>query len=158
MDAPGTLRPHVREARAADIDTMVDLLAELFALEAEFAPDPAVQRRALVALLGAPQIGTLFVAEVAGATVGMVSLLYTLSTALGGRVAWLEDMVVARPARARGVGDALIAHAVACAQRHGCARVSLLTDADNVNAQRFYGRAGFTRSPMVLMRRFFEDA
>jgi GNAT superfamily N-acetyltransferase len=82
----------------------------------------------------------------------MVGLLFTVSTALGARVAWLEDMVVAPEARGRGIGGALVDAALAQARAAGCRRVTLLTDADNADAHRFYRRHGFAASPMRPFR------
>ena len=81
-----------------------------------------------------------------------MSLLYTVSTALGARVALLEDMVVAPDARGAGVGSALLAHAISFARKQGCRRITLLTDGANDAAQRFYARQGFGPSSMVPMR------
>ena len=86
------------------------------------------------------------------AVVGMVSLLFMSSTALGGRAAVLEDMVVRPNARGRGAGSRLLHAAVEFAQLAGCRRITLLTDADNVAAQQFYSRHGFKRSAMIPMR------
>ena len=82
----------------------------------------------------------------------MVSLLYTISTALGGRVALLEDMVIQQTHRNQGVGSALLKYALAMAQRQQVQRITLLTDADNTAAQRFYRRHGFQPSPMQPWR------
>jgi ribosomal protein S18 acetylase RimI-like enzyme len=61
-------------------------------------------------------------------------------------------MVVLAETRGAGVGGALLDAALAHAARRGCRRVTLLTDADNVAAQRFYQRRGFQHSPMIPMR------
>jgi len=74
------------------------------------------------------------------------------STALGGRVALLEDMVVRPDARGRGAGSLLLRAAVEFARAAGCLRITLLTDADNAAAQRFYARHGFGQSAMIPMR------
>lgn len=141
-----------REATEADIPAMIGLLGYLFTQEAEFAPDEAAQRRGLEMILGDPKAGVLLVAEDDGRMVGMVGLLYTASTALGGRVALLEDMVVAPEARNAGVGRALLEAAIARASSAGCRRITLLTDGGNADAQRFYERAGFSASEMLPMR------
>lgn len=139
-------------AGEADIPALCRLLNELFSQEAEFQPDDAAQSRGLARILADPAVGHIFVARREERVLGMVSLLYTVSTALGERVAWLEDMVVANDARDSGVGSALLEHALAFAQQHGCRRITLLTDGDNLNAQQFYGRQGFEVSAMVPMR------
>ena len=93
------------------------------------------------------------VARRSGEIIGMVNLLYTVSTALGGRVALLEDMVVSPKARGLGVGSKLINQSIEFAKENGCKRITLLTDHDNEGSHRFYQRHGFSRSSMVVFRR-----
>lgn len=143
----------LREAVEADIPAMVALLGALFAQEAEFSPDPGRQAHGLKLILSDPGLGRLFVAETDGRVQGMVSLLFTVSTALGARVAWLEDMIVAPEVRGTGLGARLLDHALGFAKAHGLVRVTLLTDASNGRAQRFYQQAGFSPSPMIPLRR-----
>lgn len=135
-----------------DITALCGLLQVLFSQEAEFRPDHDAQVRGLAAIVGDPATGEILVARGGGRVLGMVSLLYTVSTALGARVAWLEDMVVLPETRGAGVGGALLDAALAHAARRGCRRITLLTDADNVAAQHFYQRRGFQHSPMIPMR------
>jgi GNAT superfamily N-acetyltransferase len=142
----------IEPATEADIPALVELLGVLFAQEAEFTPDPQAQRRGLAQIVGHPQTGAVLVVREAGAVIAMVNLLFTVSTALGERVALLEDMVVARSARGAGVGSALLAEAIAFARRSGCRRITLLTDGDNEAARRFYASHGFTASEMVPYR------
>jgi GNAT superfamily N-acetyltransferase len=143
----------VRAATAADLPAMISLLAHLFGQEVEFAPDGAAQRRGLILILDNPSAGRLLVAERQGRVIGMVNVLYSVSTALGGPVAILEDMIVAPDARSGGYGRTLLDAAIQWARKDGALRITLLTDADNQGAQRFYERAGFTKSDMVTMRR-----
>ncbi len=51
-------------ATAADLETMADLLAELFTLESDFQPEREKQLRGLRLILEIPQIGRLFVLRV----------------------------------------------------------------------------------------------
>jgi len=82
----------------------------------------------------------------------MVNLLFTISTALGERVALLEDMVIASKLRGAGVGSQLLEQAISVARAEGCKRITLLTDKTNESAQRFYAKQGFELSSMVPMR------
>ncbi len=143
---------YVSVATEADIPALCGLLGELFAQESEFTPDAEAQRRGIARVLADPDAGTVLVAVEDEKVVGMVSLLYTTSTALGAPVALLEDMVVTPAARGRGIGTMLLQGAYQAARMHGCRRITLLTDADNAAAQRFYARHGFQRSPMVPLR------
>ncbi|MCQ8127105.1 GNAT family N-acetyltransferase [Methylomonas rivi] len=142
----------ISQAHKRDIPALCELLGLLFAQEAEFQPDPAAQQRALSGIIADQTIGTIFVARHQEKTVGMVSLLYSISTALGGRVATLEDMVVHPEFRGAGIGARLLAHAKDHAFNTGCRRITLLTDRTNPAAQRFYQRQGFNLSDMVPMR------
>lgn len=143
----------IRPATPADIPALCSLLDQLFAQEAEFTPDRAAQQRGLAAIIDDPAVGAILVAGEGERLVAMVNLLYTVSTALGARVALLEDMVVDADARGSGVGSALLEYAIGHARDHGCRRITLLTDGDNAAAQRFYGRHGFGPSPMIPLRR-----
>ncbi len=131
---------------------MVELLGYLFKQESDFAPAPAKQRRGLSLLLAQPSAGRLFVLTLDGKVLGMVSLLFTVSTAEGGKAAWLEDLVVAPDQRGRGYGTRLLRAAVDWARREGIARITLLTDSDNAGARGLYLRHGFAASAMQPLR------
>jgi ribosomal protein S18 acetylase RimI-like enzyme len=143
-------------ARAGDLPQLVELLGILFTQEHELAPDAAKQLRGLRLIVEDPAIGCIYVARegaLAGARVlGMVNILRTISTAEGGAAGMLEDFVVRPECRGRGVGAQLLAYAIGRAKAEGLLRLILLTDGDNVNAQRLYERAGFKRSAMLPMR------
>ncbi|MNN09098.1 aminoalkylphosphonic acid N-acetyltransferase [compost metagenome] len=143
----------IRLATSADIPALCTLLDQLFAQEAEFTPDRSAQQRGLAAIIDDPAVGEILVTVADTRIVAMVNLLYTVSTALGARVALLEDMVVDTGARGAGIGSALLEQAIAHAREIGCRRITLLTDADNAAAQRFYQHHGFAPSPMLPLRR-----
>ena len=139
-------------ATLKELPQMVELLGMLFTDEAEFQPDPGKQKRALEAILSNPGIGRLFVAREGKRVIAMASLLYTVSTAEGGKAAWFEDLVVHPDERKRGIGEALLKHVVEQARADGVLRITLLTDMQNERAQAMYRRAGFVGSPMKPMR------
>ncbi len=145
-------RMNITQATSSDIQALCGLLAVLFTQEAEFSPDGEAQRRGLDRILRHPEIGHILVAREDGRILAMVNLLYTVSTALGGRVALLEDMVVAPDARGAGIGSRLLEYAIQFARTQGCERITLLADRDNESAQRFYRRHGFGISPMIPLR------
>jgi len=143
-----------RTATAADIPVLCDLLAELFAQEAEFSPDPSKQASALQVILDNPNVGCLFVAEKGDQVVAMVNILFTVSTALGATVAILEDVVVAHGYRGDKVGSGLLGHVFKVLEEQGIKRISLLTDSDNLKAQSFYQQLDFEHSNMKTLRKF----
>ena len=142
----------VRQAVTADVPELCELLFLLFAQEADFKPDAERQARGLRLIVEQPEVGRIYCAIDADCIVGMVSILFSVSTSEGGRAAWLEDMVVHPSQRGQGIGERLLHKAISEARAAGCSRITLLTDATNSSAMRFYGRAGFVRSQMVPFR------
>lgn len=151
----GTREPvrTVRFAGERDIPACAGLLGILFSQEHEFRPDPEVQAKALDTIVRRPEVGRIFVCEEAGRIIGMVSMLFSVSTALGRSVAMLEDMIVSPGYRGKGIGSLLADHACRWARSEGIARITLLTDGDNEAAHRFYESQGFIRSGMVVFRK-----
>ena len=145
----------IEPAQERDLPQCAALLGSLFAQEAEFQPDSVLQMQGLLRIVGDPARGQVLVARegVEGHEVlGMVSLLWSVSTALGAPVAWLEDLVVAEDRRGQGLGKALLRAAIAFAQAQGVRRITLLTDGDNRRAQALYASLGFQASGMLPMR------
>ncbi len=142
----------IEPAREADLPQCATLLGLLFAQEADFQPDPAAQMRGLRRIFDAPALGQLLLARDDERVTGMVSLLWSVSTALGGPVAWLEDLVVAPERRGQGLGRALASAAVDLCRERGLGRITLLTDRDNQRAQALYAALGFRPSSMMPMR------
>ncbi|MDP7557774.1 MAG: GNAT family N-acetyltransferase, partial [Nitrospinaceae bacterium] len=115
-------------ATTSDIPSLCTLLDYLFSQEVEFKPDHKIQSRGLEKILNNNNIGNIFVAKKNGSIVGMVILLYTVSTGLGEQVVILEDMVVSPDERGLGIGSMLLDHAVKYVTEKGCKRITLLTD------------------------------
>ena len=143
---------HIEFAGAADIDAMADLLYELFTLESDFKPERAKQLAALRWILDHPAHGRLFVARDAGRVVGMANALISISTAEGGPVLILEDVILAASHRGKGHGRQLVEHVLRWAAAEGIQRITLLADRDNAAALAFYQRLGFEESAMVVRR------
>lgn len=140
-------------ATAADLDAMAGLLDELFTLESDFAPNRAKQLAALRWILDHPAHGRLFVARDGGRVVGMANALISVSTAEGGPVLILEDVILAAGHRGGGHGRQLVEHVLAWASSAGMRRVTLLADRDNAPALAFYAKLGFQESALVVRRK-----
>ncbi len=155
MAHPSPLYPdmEITPANESDIPDLCKLLNILFTQEIDFQPDMEAQSRGLARIIGNPETGLILVAREDSQALGMVNLLWTVSTALGERVALLEDMVVAPEARGTGVGSQILQQAIQYAKDHGCKRITLLTDRANTEAQRFYQKHGFDFSAMIPLRR-----
>ena len=145
----------IEPAVVEDIPQLCELLAILFAQEAEFEPDAAKQAAGLRRIIGDPEVGQILLLRDGDTVVGMVNLLYTISTARGGWVAILEDMVVRPAQRNSGIGSALLQAAINHALEAGCSRITVLADGPNQAAIRFYRRYGFDTSGMLPLRLVF---
>ena len=137
------------KATHLDIPELVELLNSLFEQEAEFEPNSETQSKALSKIILDSKIGIILIAKDDDKILGMVNLLFTESTALGSKVALLEDMVVLSSSRGRGIGSQLIDYAISEAKKAGCKRITLLTDIENTKAQSFYQKKGFVKSKMT---------
>jgi GNAT superfamily N-acetyltransferase len=139
-------------AAPSDIPHLVRLLGLLFTQEPEFSPDAEKQSEALDAILHDRSRGRIFVAREGGKVVGMASLLYTISTAEGGKAALFEDFIVQPEYRRQGIGTRLLEYVIQQARAEGVLRITLLTDLKNDNAQDLYRKLGFVNSSMQAMR------
>lgn len=142
----------VATASVDDIPQLRELLATLFTQEADFQPDANKQSTALRQIIENKKVGHILVLREGDTVIGMVNLLFTVSTACGGKVALLEDMIVQPQYRSGGLGGKLLQAAIEMAKRKGCVRITLLTDRANDAAIRFYNRHGFDMSGMLPLR------
>ncbi|MBV6646688.1 MAG: GNAT family N-acetyltransferase [Cyclobacteriaceae bacterium] len=147
----------IRIAKTKDINELTILLTSLFAQESDFIPDSRKQRKGLEMIIKNPQHGHILVVVKDEQLVGMVNLLYLISTSEGAKVAMLEDMVVNPTFRGYGVGSILIRNGIDFARDQGCQRITLLTDFDNAKAIKFYEKNGFTKSKMIPLRRSLNE-
>jgi ribosomal protein S18 acetylase RimI-like enzyme len=139
-------------ASADDLTAMADLLGELFTLEADFQPDREKQLAGLKLILDNPDLGRLFVLRKDGEIVAMANALIAVSTAEGGCVLLLEDVIVKAECRGAGFGRQLVEHVLKWGNAQGMRRVTLLADEDNASALGFYQRMGFRFSTMRVLR------
>ncbi len=145
----------IESATLDDLPQLVDLLYDLFSQEADFIPNREKQQRGLRLILEQPSRGRIFVLRNGSRIIGMINLLITISTAEGGFVLILEDLVVHCDHRGQGYGGRLLSHALAYAKEKGFLRVTLLTDQHENKARSFYEHHGFKQSGMVPMRYYF---
>ena len=147
------MNPIIDFATADDLDSMADLLAELFTLESDFKSERHKQIAGLRLILENPDIGRLFVVRIDGRVAGMANALFRVSTAEGCRVVLLEDVIVKAAHRGSGLGHKLVEHILDWSAANGLPRVTLLADKDNAPALAFYEQLGFEYSAMRVLRR-----
>ncbi|MDV7390860.1 GNAT family N-acetyltransferase [Arthrospira platensis SPKY1] len=119
----------IRPVRAADLETLAAIEVAAF--------EPLWRHSAAALALARNQASSFDVAELDGEIVG-----FQFST--GRRhYAHLARMTIAPRVQGRGVGSALLAHAIDGYRRNGLHAVTLNTQVDNVASQRLYRRFGF---------------
>ena len=132
----------IREATAADVPTILELIRELATYEREPDAVEATEEMIREALFGAAPVASCHVAELAGEVVGFALWYVTFSTWKGRPGLWLEDLFVRPAARGTGLGKALLVSlAKVCAER-GWTRLEWWVLDWNEPAQGFYRSLG----------------
>ena len=143
---------NIESATLDDLPALAEMLFELFTQEADFFPDQEKQIRGLQLILEQPNRGRIFILRSGHRIIGMINLLITISTAEGGFVLLLEDLVIHRDHRGQGYGSRLLKHALKYAREKNFLRITLLTDRLEKEARNFYHQHDFIESQMVPMR------
>jgi len=143
----------IRRAKIFDLNALVDLLKDLFAIEKDFAFNRSRQMAGLRDLLQNKKRACVLVAEMDGTVVGMCTLQVLMSTAEGGRVGLIEDMVVAKTFRHQGIGRKLLASMEKFSYGLGLTRLQLLADRENQPALNFYLKHGWQNTQLICLRK-----
>jgi ribosomal protein S18 acetylase RimI-like enzyme len=150
--------PKVEAATIEDLPALVELVVDLFAMQDDFTPDRMVQERGLALILEQPSRGRIFVLRNDHQLIGMVNLLFTISTAMGGFVIQMEDVIVHPDHRGQGYGTMLLNHVIDFAALKDFKRITLLTDKISAESQNFFRKHGFEYSNMIPMRRILSPS
>ena len=156
------VRPWRAEDRAAVLALNAELQDHERALRPSLRPGAAITDAYVAALearlarLG--EDGALFVAEANGAVLGLAScFVATDELEQEQRLVRIEDLVVTRAARRRGIGRALLAEAGRFARRRGIRRLVLSVLESNHEAAAAYHALGF-RPVMRTLERWLDAA
>lgn len=145
----------IRPACTHDIQSMTGLLGELFTIETDFTPDIRRQRQGLADLMSDPTANIL-VAVADDKIIGMCTLQSLISTAEGGTVGIVEDLVVSESCRRQGVGEMLLAEIERLARDKHMRRLQLLTNMENQAALNFYAKSEWDKTHMIALRKRFD--
>lgn len=148
--------PHVEPATIEDLPALTELVMDLMSRSDDFTADRAVQERGLRLILEQPNRGRIFVVRNKDRIFGMVNLLFTISTARGGFVILMEDVVIHPDHRGQGFGRMLVDYVVDFARQKNFKRITLLTDKMSAESQEFFRKQGFEYSNMIPMRRIID--
>lgn len=142
----------IRPAQPVDLAALTLLLEDLFSIEEDFCFDESRQMRGLGQMLNNKR-GRLLAAEADGKVVGMCSGQLLVSTAEGGPSVLVEDVIVGRTWRGKGVGTKLMQAVSAWAEGQGASRLQLLADRENASAIAFYGHLGWQKTQLICLRK-----
>jgi ribosomal protein S18 acetylase RimI-like enzyme len=144
----------IRNAKPGDIPQLVELLKELFSIEADFDFDQDKQSNGLNLLLNSKKDCVLVAERLSDNKVlGMCTVQTLISTAEGGPVGLLEDLIVSADFRHLGIGAKLLVEAVNWAECQGLKRLQLLADKNNLPALNFYQKQGWNSTQLVCLRK-----
>ncbi|MBL1320629.1 MAG: GNAT family N-acetyltransferase [Methylophaga sp.] len=143
----------IRQANISDINFLIALLKELFEIEEDFIFDEEKQRRG-VELLLASDNDYIIVAEHDSEVIAMCTVLTIISTAEGGHVGLIEDMVVQKAYACKGIGRQLLSAVELRAKEQGLTRLQLLADRNNQHALTFYNKMDWQKTQLIGLRKF----
>jgi len=147
----------VEMATLEDLPALTALVMDLFSMSAgDFKPDRELQERGLRLILEQPNRGRIVVIRNEDRIFGMVNMLFTISTARGGFVILMEDVIIHPHHRGQGYGTMLVNHVIEFAKQKKFLRITLLTDKISAESQEFFQKQGFKYSNMIPMRYLIE--
>jgi len=142
----------IREATTEDLSKLTVLVSELFNIESDFNPNIRKQRQGLAYLMGCEQ-ATVLVMEMGNHIIAMCTLQPLISTAEGGTVGMVEDLIIAEPWRGKGLGTQLLNAVEAVALAQGMSRLQLLAGRGNAEAQLFFDKQQWQKTNMRVRRK-----
>ncbi|MBN1149562.1 MAG: GNAT family N-acetyltransferase [Anaerolineales bacterium] len=140
----------IREATPGDANEIAALVRELAEADDESSPVSAAYVKSYLAFPGSAAL----LAEDQGGAIGLLSYCIRPNLYHAGDICLIEELVVRAGSRGQGVGSALMSALLERLAALGCVEVSVSTMLDNLRAQAFYQRHGFTDEALYLERHF----
>ena len=145
----------LRPMQVRDSDAVHRLLVQLSQdLHHEYPSSPEQVQRQLEQMMQYGEIYGNYVYCVEDVVVGFISLVCYRTFLHNTGTALINELVVDRAYRNRNIGAALVDHAVAIAKDHCMDEVEVGVIRENIRAQEFYRRNGFTAQYVLLGREF----
>lgn len=143
----------IRKAVYPDISSMIKLLRILFSIETDFTFDELAQRKGLEMMLDDCSNCCIMVAELNQQIAGMCTAQILVSTAEGGLVALIEDLIVEESYRGHGLGKELLSAIEGWAMTQGVRRLQLLADRNNLPALNFYRKMNWKFTQLICLHK-----
>ena len=142
----------VQIATAGDIDSLLPMIAELYAHE-HIPFDEEVLRPALWTLLTSHSLGFVCLMRVNGAPAGYLITTFGYDIEFGGRQATVTDVYVQPEFRRQGVAAAALQFAEQTCRDRGVRALELQVSDGNTSASDAYEKAGFAMSKRFVMNK-----
>jgi ribosomal protein S18 acetylase RimI-like enzyme len=141
---------NIREAKPGDEPFIVELIKEL----AETGDDSSPITHAYVTDYLASPVSHVLLAEENRQVIGLLSYSVRPDLYHAANSCLIEELVVLKSERGRGVGSALISELLQRLASLGCAEASVAAMADNEGALRFYKSHGLVDEAIFLEKHF----
>ena len=137
----------IREARHRDLAAIVAMLADDELGRGRENPDDLEHYDRVFGQIEGDVRNSIMVAEQDGKVLGCFQITFITGLSRHGATrALIEGVRTHADARGRGIGEAMMQHAIAMAKQRGCALVQLTSDKSRTRAHQFYERLGFKKS------------
>lgn len=138
----------IRPCRSEDFDEVFDLLRQLW-------PEQTLDADALRVVYDralASNLQTYICATDGERIVGFGSLTMKNNLWQAGYLGHVDELIVDKEHRGRGVGTQLLEHIIALAKQQGCSRVELDTAFKRTEAHQFYEQHGFQKRGFLFSK------
>ena len=92
----------------------------------------------------------ILVAEIEGTIVGFVSFTTRKTILHRGLSGLIDELIVAKSYRGKGIGRQLLSSAIKKSRQLGCCEVEVSTEKTNMKAREFYRQCGFTERGVLF--------
>lgn len=142
---------NIRMCREKDLPEVIALMEELLETtsgEEEF--DPEAVSKVFSEMDRYPEMYLNLVAELSGRVVGYISVIFYKTVFHKGGTALINELVVTRSQRGRGIGNLLLQRVKEEALSRGMDEIEVGTEKTNQSAYEFYRRNGFDQEYVLL--------
>lgn len=148
------MKTTLHTAGAAHMMSLLPMVEAFYALE-RIPFDAARSRAALAPLLGASELGRVYLIDVDGEPGGYCVVCFGYSLEFGGRDAFIDEIFLEETYRGKGIGRVVLDRVAEEARATGIKALHLEVERNNAPAQKLYDRAGFEkRVKYFLMTRY----
>jgi ribosomal protein S18 acetylase RimI-like enzyme len=145
--------PTFRLATDSDIDTLIGMMREFYAIDA-YPFDEGAARRALEGLLRDPALGRVWLIHDGDTAIGYVVLTFGYSLEFHGRDAFVDELFVRPSHRRRGVGTRAMRLVEGVCRDLGVHALHLEVERANAVAQHLYRTFGLQDHARYLMTKW----